>query len=311
MKIVYVDPSVKKHEVFLAALQERGEDFEAISNINDCLLERIEIAIIWREVPEVLKAFSNLKLLLVCGSGVDHIINHIALPLSVPMIRLVDPHLRSRVAHYVLSHIDMYFHEGPAREGQSLKESSFEVPVRSNGQRKTIGILGLGLIGTATAELLTSKGYEVCAWVRTSTLRRPNDAFVGMSDLKRLASRCDVLVCQLPLTVETQGILNSELFHAMPRGSYLINVGRGGHLNENDLIAAIDSGHLSGACLDVFNIEPLPADHIFNLHPNIVVTPHIAGIIDPQNLSKYAITVIEDFCMGKKVEGLVNYKLQY
>lgn len=308
-KAIYIDPSIKQPEKFKSVLEGYGDNIKVISKVVDCAPETIEVAIIWLSVPQIIRTFCNLKLLLVCGSGVDHLINSDLLPRSVPLVRLVDRNLRERVADYVLKHVNIYFNDGSA--GVNLKVAPSNVLFETGCTKRVIGILGLGLVGTAIADKLIKNGFEVCGWVKKYKKRSIENVYVGASELKEFAENCNVIVCQLPLTADTRGILNKELFNAMPQGSHLINVGRGGHLNENDLIVALNSGQLSGACLDVFNVEPLPLDHNFHSNSKITVTPHIAGIIEPENLAHYAMTVIRSFYENKEVEGIVDYKSNY
>jgi glyoxylate/hydroxypyruvate reductase A len=134
---------------------------------------------------------------------------------------------------------------------------------------------------------------------------------VGNSQLVDFVENCNVLVCQLPLTEETVGILNKKIFDVMPTNGYIINVGRGDHLNEKDLISAIEEGKLKGACLDVFKIEPLPQDSSLRNHKEIKLTPHIAGGIFPKEQAMHAKKLILNYIKQRKLEGEVNYKLGY
>ena len=155
-----------------------------------------------------------------------------------------------------------------------------------------IGIMGLGQLGADAAQKLSALGFKVAGWSR-----RPKDiagvnSFNGQAELVEFLSGSQILICLLPLTAETTGILNRRTFEHLPPGAYVINVARGQHLNEKDLMAALDSGQLSGACLDVFEVEPLPPDHPFWRHPQIKVTPHISSLtfskaVAPQIIENY------------------------
>jgi glyoxylate/hydroxypyruvate reductase A len=145
-----------------------------------------------------------------------------------------------------------------------------------------IGLMGLGQIGQMAAETLMALNFPVSGWSRTPRKIDGVRTFAGAGQYEAFLSGADGLVCMLPLTPETRGILNHGTFERLPKGAYLVNVGRGGHLAEEDLIPAIDAGRLSGAALDVFENEPLPEDHPFWGHPKIRVTPHISGLTHPR-----------------------------
>ncbi len=311
MKIIFIDSSVKEPEVYKKIFGNEGEKYLVTTNFDKYSLEEIDIAIIWLQVPPIISSFSNLELILVCGSGIDHILDNNRLPEDVPIIRLVDHDLRKRVANYVLDHILEYQKKLVTADdkllagGERLKEES------ANQSNLKVGIMGLGLIGSTVAQTLESLGIEVYGWARTNKKRVIKSVFIGRSSLSIFARQCDVIVCQLPLTPATTGILNKELFNSMPKGGYIINVGRGAHLDDDDLIDAIETGQLLGASLDVFTIEPLPENHPFHEIPEIRITPHIAGIIDPEKQASYAYNVIQKFYRRKRVEGIVIHKDRY
>jgi len=171
--------------------------------------------------------------------------------------------------------------------------------------------MGLGLVGEATAERLVPLGFDVCGWVRTPRPRALPEVYVGDAELGAFARRFGILVCQLPLTRQTRRILCARLFDQLPWGAFLINVGRGGHLNESDLLAAIESGKLSGACLDVFEVEPLPAEHPFRFHSKITVTPHVAGKLIPERQALHAASIIASAYHGGRPAGVVDYDACY
>jgi glyoxylate/hydroxypyruvate reductase A len=164
-------------------------------------------------------------------------------------------------------------------------------------QRRRVGVMGLGHIGGQCALTLATLGFDVAGWSRSPKSLPGVETFAGPQGLAPFLARTEILVCLLPLTPETKDILNARTFAALPRGAAIVNAGRGGHLVEADLLAALDGGHLSGATLDVFRTEPLPPDHPFWSHPRIRVTPHIASYIDPatgagvvaENIRRYEV----------------------
>lgn len=294
---VYVDKGVKDSELFKQELNSSSLEINAFSNFSEVAPNQVDVAVIWLTVPSCLKEFINLKLLLTSGSGIDHIIDSSLLPLSVPTIRLVDEKLRNKLADYVVNAIDHY-------------KSLIDEPKNSD---ITIGMMGLGLMGDKSVKKLNQLGYKVIGWAKSIKKKRSiKEVYFGEDGLDSFAIQCQVIVCQLPLTEKTQDILNKKLFDSMPKDGYIINVGRGAHLNEVDLIATINEKHLKGACLDVFKIEPLPEDDKLQNQPGIKLTPHIAGGIFPKEQAKYAIEVIQNFIEGdKQQEGLVDYNKKY
>lgn len=291
---IYVDSGVKNVEVFKEVLTKGNVDFNVFSTLANIEPKNVDVAIIWLSVPERLSDCVNLKLLLTSGSGIDHLIQQGELP-DVPTVRLVDYKLRNKVADYVLKAVNEYM------EAICIKERS----------QITVGLMGVGLVGTANYHKLREADYKVNCWVRSNKNREIDNVYVGASQLQNFVKNCNVLICQLPLTEETYHILNMKMFNLMPNDGYIINVGRGAHLNETDLISAIDNGKLKGACLDVFKVEPLPKDSVLRNQSAIKLTPHIAGGIFPEEQANYALEVISSFLKLGKVEGEVNKELSY
>jgi glyoxylate/hydroxypyruvate reductase A len=294
---VYVDIGVKDSELFKQVLNSSNLEINVLLNLSDVAPNQVDVAVIWMTVPSCLKELINLKLLLTSGSGIDHIIDSSLLPHSVPIIRLVDEKLRNKVADYVVDAVYHYM-------------LLIDEPKNSD---ITIGIMGLGLMGDKSAKKLNQLGYEVIGWVKSNNKKRSiQKVYSGDDGLNKFASLCQIIVCQLPLTEKTQHVLNKSLFDSMPKDGYIINVGRGGHLNEDDLLSTINEKHLKGACLDVFKIEPLPEDDKLQNQPEIKLTPHIAGGIFPEDQAKYASEVIQNFFEGdEQLEGLFDFDKKY
>jgi glyoxylate/hydroxypyruvate reductase A len=163
--------------------------------------------------------------------------------------------------------------------------------------------MGIGTIGLRVASGLAQSGFKVIGWARTEKNASGIVVFAGDDQLPEFLSKCNYLICLLPLTDHTRGILNANVFQHLPENAYLINAGRGEHLNEVDLIAYLDSGHLSGATLDVFIEEPLPSDHPFWGHPKIKITPHIASVTNPRSC---VAQVLENYDRMKHNRPLLN-----
>jgi len=243
-------------------------------------LEEIEAALVWRPPPGWLAALPNLKLILSQGAGVDHILTDPLRPRHVPIVRLVDPYMtRSMVEYVTFQVLRLHLKEPEFRRQQQDHVWRQLVPPSARDRR--IGILGLGELGAACAAALVALGFDVAGWSRSPKQLPCVTSFAGEAAFDAFLARTDILVCLIPLTAATRGILGRATFDRLPRGASVINAGRGGHLAEADLLAALASGQIAEAVLDVFETEPLPADHAFWDHPRIVVTPHVAALTNP------------------------------
>jgi glyoxylate/hydroxypyruvate reductase A len=237
----------------------------------------------------VLKTFPKLKTIFSLGAGVDAFLADPEFPKRIPLVRFVDPQLSTEMAQYVVMQV-LRQHRMQAAFDAMQKQSKWSqmmLPRKTADTR--IGILGLGEIGAMAGERLRDLGFPVFGWSRTRKSVAGIKSFAGGSEFAEFLGLSDFLICLLPLTPETRGILNAKIFSQLPQGAYVINVARGGHLKEPDLIPAIDSGHLSGATLDVFETEPLPETSPFWQHPKVIVTPHVAAISDPAVAVRFVI----------------------
>lgn len=236
----------------------------------------IDAALVWRPPPGLLASLPNLKLIASLGAGVDHIFTDPALPASVPIVRLVDPHMTTAMSEYVQFQV-LRLHRQDLTYLAQQREHVWRERHQPNAAERRIGVLGLGVLGGDAALKLEVLGFDVAGWSRKER-RLPGIAcFHGRDGLAAMLARSEILVCLLPLTPATEGILDAALFAALPRGAAIINCARGKHLVESDLIRALDSGQISAAVLDVFREEPLPSDHPFWRDPRIVITPHVAA----------------------------------
>lgn len=253
--------------------------------------EEIEFALTWHHPPGEFLKFKNLKCIASMGAGVDHIFRDPDLPAGVPITRIIDPSMSQFMSEYVVMMILNYCrHFNRYRLQQTERKWAVKIPVLAN--RIKVGVMGLGQLGKDAAQKLVSLGFKVTGWSRTPKALDNVTAFAGDDQFDKFLSQADILVCLLPLTPLTRNILNRETFGKLPPGAYIINTARGEHLVEQDLIDALDSGQLSGACLDVFRTEPLPGDHPFWHHPQLIVTPHISslthpGAVAPQIIENY------------------------
>lgn len=246
----------------------------------------IEAAVCWYPPPGLLAQMPRLALVQSLAAGVDHIAGDPALP-AVPVCRIVDPEMGSGMAAYVTWAVihqqrAMGAYLASARAGR-WEEQPIVPPLLHR-----VGIAGLGTLGLRCAQALQALGYRVRGWSRSPKAGLPEgiEAFHGDAGRDAFLAGCDTLVNLLPLTEDTRGLLDARLFARLPRGAHLVNVGRGPHLVEADLLAALASGQLGAATLDAFTTEPLPAGHPFWHHPRIVVTPHIATRTRPEVIAR-------------------------
>lgn len=270
----------------------------------------IEFALVWLPPQGALRQFPNLKAILNLGAGVDALLKDPTLPEGVPVVRMVDDDLATCMAEYVLLHVLRYHREQPALDAQQ-RAHDWRMIASPAAVHRRVGILGLGAMGGEAARLLVGAGFDVAGWSR-----RPKDlpgvqSFHGEDGRAAFLARSEILVCLLPLTPETEGILDRDLFHALPAGAYLINAGRGGHQVEDDILAALDSGQLAGATLDVFREEPLPAGSPFWDHPKVTVTPHNASITNPQSAVRHVCESIRRVRAGEPLRNVVDPDLGY
>ncbi len=259
----------------------------------------IRYALAWKPPAGELAKLPNLKAILSMGAGADHLFSDPALP-DVPVTRVVDPYLTAGITEYVLLHVLRYHRNQPVFEAQQ-RDHVWDDRARELRQadERPVGVMGLGELGRDTVAKLAALGFDVAGWSRTAKDLPGVACFAGPDGLAPFLARTEILVCLLPLTAETADILNRETLAQLPRGAYLINAARGGHLVDADLIDALASGQLAHTTLDVFRQEPLPAGHPFWDHRQITMTPHNASITDPRSVVRQVAENIRRFDAGE------------
>lgn len=269
----------------------------------------IEAALVWAPAPGELRRYPNLKFIASLGAGVDNILSDPALP-PVPVTRIVDPDMAVQMSELALLHVLAFHRQMPAYAAQQ-REALWRALPQPRAAERTVGVMGLGQLGADLATKLVLLGFDVAGWSRSPKAIPGVRSFAGAGGLKPFLGQTAILVCLLPLTVETRGILNRATFAALPRGSYVVNLARGAHLVEDDLLAALDSGQLAGAALDVFAREPLPSDHPFWRHPKVVVTPHVATIATPETAASQIVENLRRARAGRPLENVVGRERGY
>jgi glyoxylate/hydroxypyruvate reductase A len=272
--------------------------------------DRIEVALVARPPAGSLAKFRRLKLIQSLWMGVDGLLADATLPRGVPLARLVDPGMLAAMSETVLArvldwHRHLYRYRTQQAEGRWLPLRQYMASERS------IGILGLGALGQHVAARLLQFGFRVSGWSRHRRKVEGVDCFSGQDGLDALLARSDALVCLLPLTAETRGILDARALGLLPVGACLINVARGAHVVDTDLLGALDAGRLAHAFLDVFNSEPLPEGHPYWSHPRVSVTPHVAALTEPRTALARVVENLERVRRGETPLALVDRAAGY
>ena len=282
-------------------------DFRVWPDAGD--LTEVEYLIAWQAPAEFLATLPRLKVLFSSGAGVDHV-DFSAVPKHIPLVRMVEPGIINGMVEYVslavlALHRD-FFDYVVAQDARVWLP--LEVPPAS---ARTIGVMGMGSLGCAVLQRLATYGFRLRGWNRSVRDLDGVESFAGADQLQPFLDGCDVLICLLPLTPATQGILNRELFSALPTGAALINVGRGPHLVDADLLEALDSGQLSRAILDVTEPEPLPAEHPFWTHPRVFLTPHVASMTQPESAAPILLENVRRHQRGEPLTDVIDRSRGY
>jgi len=307
---VLLASTVGPHEPWEKALRDAmpEEDLRIYPDVES--LADIDVALFAHRRPGVFPRLNNLKLIVGLQAGVDSLLTDPELPADIPIVRACQEGGDRLIAEYMLMQVLMHHrHIGSYIDDQ--RSAIWEKRPVYLASETRVGYMGVGMIGRACAEIVRDVGFNVASWTRT-----PNDIpgvenFNGPDGLVPFLARTDILVNILPLTPETENILNSELFAGLPQGARIINIGRGQHVNDGDLMAALDSGHLAAATLDVFRKEPLPADDPLWRHPKIVITPHTARKSRPANAAPQVAEAIRCLRAGKPLPQLVDRNVGY
>ncbi len=283
-----------------------GEDFDPAE---------IRYVASWKHTPRSLASLPNLRAILSLGAGVDHLIGDPELP-SVPIVRVVDQNLTERMSEYIVMHCLIHLRRQKQYDAQQRESRWYDERDQPAARDLRVGMLGLGILGGDAVRKLKVMGFDVAGWSRSPKAIEGIRTYAGEGELDAFLGRTDILVCLLPLTPATRGILNRRLFARLARdgrlgGPAIINAGRGGLQVEEDIIACLDDGSLKAATLDVFATEPLPASSPLWTHPGVTITPHNAAASDPDAIAASVAAQIRRHEAGEPWRNIVDPVVGY
>ncbi|MBD0849567.1 2-hydroxyacid dehydrogenase [Maribacter arenosus] len=284
------------------ALQLYAPQIPVYSYLEDHPREAIKMALVWKHPKGTIVGYPNLECIASSGAGVDFLFEDPQLPSHIPITRVVDEYLAMDMSEHVIALIlaqlkNLYHYK--VDQGNTIWKPIAYKRIAD----MTVGIMGLGALGSVLAKDLVRFGFRVQGWSGSEKNIKGVKTFTGSHAQAEFLQSTQILVCLLPLTPSTTGILNAELFNQLPKGAHVINVARGGHLVDEDLLKMLDNGHLAGACLDVYHQEPLRSDHPFWEHPKVHMTPHYASVSDTNSVVPQ---IIENYRRLISGEALLN-----
>ena len=263
----------------------------------------------WQAPDDLEVVLPNLEVLFALSAGVDQL-DLDRLPASLPVVRLLDPGITQGMCEYA-SFAVLSLHRDMLRYRQQQSARCWQAHMLQPAAKRRVGVMGLGTQARQIIKTLQTFGFALSGWARSAHHIAGVDCFAGTEQLPAFLGQCDIVLCVLPLTEQTKGILNRQLFQHLPKGAALINMGRGGHLVEADLLEALASGQLSAAVLDVLQQEPAPPDHPFWEHPQIWLTPHIAAMTQPESAFGVLLDNIRRHQRNESMLGEVDRKRCY
>jgi glyoxylate/hydroxypyruvate reductase A len=280
-------------------------DYNVVDDTEPTPADRVRYAVVWKPSRGFFGAYPSLRAILSIGAGIEDILSDPALPEEIAIVRMIDAALTAGMREYVLLHVLRYHRRQPDFE-IFQREQRWQPIAAGTAVERRVGVMGLGVLGLDAARHLSSLGFKVAGWKRKQAACDGIEVFAGREGLDAFLARTQILVCLLPLTASTRGLIDAAFLRKLPRGASLINASRGECLVEDDLLAEIDSGHIAGATLDVFAREPPPPDHPFWRHPKITVTPHVASLTALDGGARHIAAAIADLEANRVPQGLVS-----
>lgn len=263
----------------------------------------------WVTPDDLFERYPNIELLISVGAGVDQF-DFDTLPEHVQVVRMITPSIREMVSEYATLGVLALHRDLPQYLQQQHQQHWQPHPIQL-ARRRRVGVMGLGQLGLAALTALAPFGFQLSGWSRSRKDIVGVSTFAGAEELPAFLAQSDLLVCLLPLTPETHGILDEDLFAQLPKGAALVHCGRGEHLDSDALLAALQSGQVSSAMLDVTNPEPLPKTHPFWAHPSVILTPHVASETDFEEGAVFCVQAIQAQLSRAAVPGLVSKVQRY
>lgn len=310
MKLLYICPDDPAPWRAAVARHIPGAEL-LVWGVDDVDVTQVDYALVWKPEPGVLGTLSNAKAIFNLGAGVDALVQDDTLPRTVPIVRLVDPRLASGMMEYVV-HWVLHFHRDMATYARQQATRDWTPHTNADTAKRPVGILGLGELGQDAAHALTLLGFEnIAGWSRTHKDLPGIESFAGDDALDAFLARTEILVSLLPDTPATRGILNADTLAKLPKGAFVINAGRGSAVNDADLIQALERAHIQGAALDVFNDEPLRADHPYWALDGVFVTPHVASLTTADSATQVIASGIRALQDGGLPENVVDLDQGY
>jgi glyoxylate/hydroxypyruvate reductase A len=308
MALLYkADPARAPHWQTLFAEHAPDIEWRAWPDIGNP--EEVEYLAAWQAPDDLTQLLPNLKVLFALSAGVDQL-DLSRLPADLPVVRLLDPGITRGMCEYATWAV-LSLHRDMVRYREQQAARRWQAHLLQPAENRRVGVMGLGTQAQQILATLAPFGFALSGWARSVHEIEGVDCFAGQAQLSAFLGQCDILLCVLPLTEQTEGILDRNLFALLPRGAGLINMGRGGHLVEGDLLEALESGQLGGAILDVLQVEPAAADHPFWGHPQVVLTPHVAAMTQPASAFGVLLENIRRFERGERMVGQIDRNRGY
>lgn len=263
----------------------------------------------WIAPDDLFERYPNIELLISVGAGVDQF-DFDVLPDHVQVVRMITPSIREMIREYVTLGV-LALHRDLPHYLHQQREGTWCASRVQLARRRRVGVMGLGQLGLSALTSLGQFGFQLSGWSRSRKEIAGATTFGGVVELPTFLAQVDIIVCLLPLTPETRGILNANLFAQLPRGAGLVHCGRGEHLVKDALLAALQMGQISSAMLDVTDPELLPANHPFWSHPGVILTPHVASETDFEEGAAFCAQAIQAHLKGADIPGLVDKEQRY
>ena len=298
--MLLLDSTTKDLSPWVQAFKEYLPEDEVVTwdEVDDP--DKVQVAVVWNHQTDLFNKIPNVRLVASLGAGVEHIVFDPLLPIDVPVSKVISPHLSTPMSNYCIGAI-LYFHKQFDKYWRDKEEKRWHQEFDPERPIK-IGILGLGSLGTDLALKLAALEFEVHGLSR-SKKNIPSVNTYSEEELELFLARVNVLVCMLPTTDQTNGMINKALLNKLPNNSFLINVGRGKQQVDDDILSCLESGKLAGAFLDVFPEEPLPNTSPLWEHPKVFITPHIAVVT---KIEAAVPQIVENYKRLKEGKELIN-----